>query len=239
MPGAEKLIPLSPVTNSKFITNINQNITMNTSDLTHALQWRYATKQFDTNRKLDPETLQTLVDALRLAPSSFGLQPWKFFLVENPELRTQLRAHSWNQTQVTDASHLFVLAVKNAITPADVQEWMEELSSIQNIPHESLAGLQNMIVGFISNMDEGQMLAWNMRQLYIALGQLMTSAAVLGIDACPLEGIIPAEYDKLLALTDSGYSTVVACAVGYRHADDKYATIPKARKNEAQVLVRL
>lgn len=212
---------------------------MNVSDLTNALNWRYATKQFDSTRKLDTEIIDALAESLRLAPSSFGLQPWKFFLVENPELRAQLRGHSWNQAQVTDASHLFVIAVKNAITPTDVQEWMEQVSSIQSIPIESLAMLHKMILGFIGAMDEAQMLAWNMRQAYIALGQLMTSAAVLGIDACPLEGITPAEYDKLLSLTDSGYSTVVACAVGYRHTDDKYATIPKARKSEAQVLVRL
>lgn len=212
---------------------------MNATDLTSALNWRYATKQFDATRKLDAETVDALAEALRLSPSSFGLQPWKFFLVENPELRSQLRVQSWNQTQVTDASHLFVLAVKKAITPADVQEWIEQLSAIQSTPLESLTMLQKMILGFIGAMDEAQMLAWTTRQAYIALGQLMTSAAVLAIDACPLEGIVPTEYDKLLSLSDSDYSTIVACAVGYRHADDKYACIPKARKSEGQVLVRL
>jgi nitroreductase len=212
---------------------------MNASDLTSALNWRYATKQFDSTRKLSTEIIDALAEALRLSPSSFGLQPWKFFLVENPELRAQLRAQSWHQAQVTDASHLFVLAVKKAITPADAQEWIEQLSTIQNTPLESLAMLHKMILGFLGAMDEAQMLAWTTRQSYIALGQLMTSAAVLGIDACPLEGIIPAEYDKLLSLTDSDYTTVVACAVGHRHADDKYATSPKARKSEGQVLVRL
>lgn len=212
---------------------------MNLSDLTSALYWRYATKQFDATRKLDEPSLHALTESLRLAPSSFGLQPWKFFLIQNPELRQQLRAHSWNQPQITDASHLIVLAVKNAITAEDVKAWIEQLATIQNIPLDSLAMLQGMILGFIGNMSEAQMLSWNTRQVYIALGQLMTSAAVLGIDTCPIEGITPVEYDGLLELTGTGYSTVVACAVGYRHEDDKYATMAKARMNEEQILVRL
>ncbi len=210
-----------------------------TNELLSALQWRYATKQFDATRKLDEPSIHALTESLRLAPSSFGLQPWKFFLIENPELRQKLRANSWNQPQVTDASHLIVLAVKQAITHEDVAAWMEQLATIQNTPTQSLSMLSSMINGFTSQMDAAQMLSWNTRQVYIALGQLMTSAALLGIDTCPLEGINPAAYDTLLGLENSGYTTVVACAIGQRCADDKYATIPKARKSAEQVITRL
>jgi nitroreductase len=203
--------------------------TLTTSDLTAALQWRYATKSFDATKKIPAPTLETLISALHLSPSSFGLQPWKFFVIENTDLRDQLRQQSWNQPQVTDASHLIVLTVKETITAGDIHDWIHCLASTQNTPIEQLAPLQGMITQFTGAMSIDEMRQWNSRQVYIALGQLMTSAAVLGVDTCPLEGISTTAYDQILSLEGTGYRTIVACALGYRSEHDKYATAPKAR----------
>lgn len=209
------------------------------SELTSSLQWRYATKGFDANKKINAETFDALLESLRLAPSSFGLQPWKFIIVENTDLRDQLRQQSWNQPQVTDASHLVVLAAKDQISHADIQEWINCLALTQNTPIDQLAPLQGMITQFTGAMSNEDVMQWNIRQVYIALGQLMTSAAMLGVDSCPLEGISAVAYDEILGLENTGYSTRVACALGYRSEHDKYANAPKARFSAEKVIVRL
>lgn len=212
---------------------------MTPTELTQALHWRYATKAFDAKKIIANETFDALLDAARLSPSSFGLQPWKFLVVESKDLREKLRAQSWNQPQVTDASHFVVLAAKEVITGADIQEWINCLAITQQTPIDQLAPLQGMIQQFTGAMSAEEMAQWNTRQVYIALGQLMTAAAVLGVDTCPLEGISAASYDQILGLEGSGYRTRVACALGYRSDLDKYATAPKARFTAEKVIQRL
>jgi len=207
-----------------------------TSELIAALNFRYATKAFDPARKIPSETFAAIKASLALTPSSFGLQPWKFLVVDSPDLREKLKAASWGQPQVTDASHLVVLTARTDLSQADIDSWIARLSEVQGTPVENLAGLSGMITSFTGAMDAPTKQAWNTRQVYIALGQLMTSAAVLGIDTCPLEGISPADYDEILGLTGSGYATAVACALGYRSADDRYATAPKARFPEETLI---
>jgi nitroreductase len=198
--------------------------------LLHQLQWRYATKKFDPTQKIAPEVWQILEQSLVLTPSSFGLQPWKFFVVTNPELREKLVEYSWNQRQVADASHLVVLAAKKNLNVTDVDRYVELMSDVREVPAESLQGLSNVIKGFMDKppypitLDD-----WATRQVYIALGQLMTSAAMLGIDTCPMEGFDRAKYNDILNLDEQGYSVVVLCPLGYRASDDKYATLPKVR----------
>lgn len=200
-----------------------------TADLLSALRFRYATKAFDPSRVISEADWSAIEESLVLTPSSFGLQPWKFIVVNNPEVREKLKAASWGQPQLTDASHIVVMAARTDLTQADIDSWIARLSEIQGTPAEALAGLAGMISSFSGAMTPADKQAWNTRQVYIALGQLMTSAAVLGIDSCPLEGISPSDYDQILGLKDSGYATAVACALGYRSADDKYAAMPKAR----------
>ena len=159
--------------------------------------------------------------------------------MENPEIREKLKAASWNQPQLIDASHLVVLTARTDLTQADIDSWIARLSEIQGTPIEVLAGLSGMISSFSSAMTPAEKQAWNTRQVYIALGQLMTSAAVLGIDSCPLEGISPADYDTILGLPGTGYATAVACALGYRSPEDKYAVAPKARFPDAQVIAHV
>lgn len=212
---------------------------MTTHELNQALNWRYATKVFDANQQINDETFDALLQSLRLSPSSFGLQPWKFIVVENADLRQQLRAQSWNQPQVTDASHLIVLCAKEAVSTEDIEEWIKCLAITQSTPIDQLAPLQGMIQQFTSSMSPVDMQHWNTRQVYLALGQLMTSAAMLGIDTCPLEGISASAYDQILGLESSGYRTRVACALGYRSEQDKYATAPKARFAIEKVVARV
>lgn len=204
-----------------------------------ALRWRYATKQFDSTRRIPAETWDALEESLVLTPSSFGLQPWKFLVVENPGLRAKLVSESWNQPQVTDASHFVVLTARTDLTTADIDAWISRMAGVQQTSLEAVAPLRGMIAGFAERMSVEERHAWNVRQVYIALGQLMAAAAVLGVDSCPMEGISASAYDRILGLEGSGYATVVACALGYRAESDKYAVTPKARFERAKVIQHL
>ena len=203
-----------------------------------ALKWRYATKQFDAERKIPEDAWKAIEESLVLTPSSFGLQPWKFIVVEDEVTRELLFAESWQQAQVTDASHFVVLTVRTDMTMADIDRWIACTAKAQGKSVEDLEGLKGMIAGFADHQSPEQRLEWNTRQSYIALGQLMAVAAVMGIDACPMEGINPKAYNAILELEDSGYTTVVACALGYRSDSDKYATTPKARYDLGEVVER-
>jgi nitroreductase len=201
-----------------------------------ALRWRYATKKFDPALKISNETWDAIEKSLILTPSSFGLQPWKFLVIQNAGVRSLLLNESWKQPQVTEASHYVVLTARTELDETDIDAWMSCMSEVQGSAPEALAPLKGMIQGFAQAMSQEARHAWNMRQVYIALGQLMASAAVIGVDACPMEGISAEGYDQILNLEGSGYATVVACALGYRAEDDKYARIPKARFNQSQVI---
>jgi nitroreductase len=201
------------------------------------LQWRYATKKFDPTRKIPAEIWQVLEQSLVLAPSSFGLQPWKFFVVHNPEIRQKLVEHSWGQTQVVEASHLVVLAINKDINHADVDRYIARMADVQQAPVENLQGFANMVKGFLDKppypLDLNE---WSTRQVYIALAQFMTCAAMLGIDTCPMEGFSPSQYDEILGLPAQGYAAVVVCPAGYRAEDDKYASRPKVRFETPEVV---
>jgi nitroreductase len=195
-----------------------------------ALSWRYATKRFDPNRTIPASLWETLESSLRLAPSSFGLQPWRFVVVKNPELRKELQAHSWNQPQVIEASHFVVLTSRRAVDEEYIDSYLRTVAETRSIPVESLAGYRGMILPFVKHLrDSHQLEAWTTRQVYLALGMLLNTAAVLGIDTCPLEGIDPAQYDRILKLEESGVSARVACALGYRATSDSLASMPKVR----------
>ncbi len=206
------------------------------SNVIDALQWRYATKSFDAGKTIPPEVLDALLESLVLAPSSFGLQPWQFLLVQDPAVREQLRDVSWDQSQVTDASHFVVLTVRDTLTPADIDECLARTGEVRGTSVESLAPLRDRMVGFIGAMNEAEQFVWNSRQAYIALGQLMTCAALLGVDSCPMEGFSPTAYDAALGLGGSGYRTVVACALGYRNPTDAYAAADKVRYPRERVI---
>jgi len=193
--------------------------------LLDALHFRYATKRFDAAKKIDPETWSALEQSLILTPSSFGLQPWKFLVITDPAIREQLLAHTWGQRQVTDCSHLVVMAVHKAVDVAYIDKFIARTAEVRGVSVESLAGYRNMMAGATSMMTP----EWAARQAYIALGQFMLAAAVLGVDTCPMEGFIPAQYDELLGLEAQGLTTAVLCPAGYRSAECKYASLAKVR----------
>ena len=201
------------------------------------LNWRYATKKFDPTKKISDSAWQALEQSLVLAPSSFGLQPWKFWVIRNSEVRQQLLEHSWGQKQVVEASHLVVLAIKKDTNEADVDRFVARMAEVRQIPLENLQGYANTVKGFLENPPYPlNVNEWAARQTYIALGFYMTCAAMLGIDTCPMEGFIPAKYDEVLGLDKQGYSAVVVCPAGYRADGDKYATMAKVRYATEDVL---
>lgn len=210
---------------------------ISTETLTDALQWRYATKQFDPTKTIADEVWSTLADALVLTPSSYGLQPWKFLVVTSPELKAQLKPFSWNQSQVTDCSHYVVFTIKKNLTADHVDHFVARMAEVRQTTVESLASYRNMMVSDVINGPRSfNVNDWATRQAYIALGNFMTSAALLGVDTCPMEGIEPVNYDKVLGLHSSGFTTVVACAAGYRSETDKYAELAKVRFSATEMI---
>lgn len=209
---------------------MSPSIHIGADQLLDQLRWRYATKKFDATRKIPAATWQALEESLRLAPSSFGLQPWKFLVVENPDLRKQLMAVSWNQAQVVDASHLVVFAVKKGVGAADANKLADAIIAQRGLKPEQVEPYRKMMLGFLNNLPAGfDVDDWSSRQVYIAIGQFMASAAALGIDTCPMEGLDPAAYDRILGLEAKGLHTLCAMPAGYRHADDAYAKLAKVR----------
>lgn len=208
---------------------------LETSELLESLRWRYATKQFDPTKKISPEDWSALEQVLVLSASSFGLQPWKFIVVKNPAVREKLLVAAWGQKQVVEASHLVIFAARNGMGEADVKRLIDRTAEVRGTTVESLEQYRQMMVGTLAKMGSG-VDAWSARQVYIALGNFLTSAAVLGIDACPMEGFDPVQHNQILGLTARGYSAVVMATVGYRAETDMYAAAPKVRFKAEEVI---
>jgi len=212
--------------------------TIDTETLLDAQNRRYATKQFDPAKKIPAVLWDALEQTLVLSPSSFGLQPWKFVVITNQATKDALLPQSWGQRQVADASHLVVFAVKHPLTAGDVRRHIERTAEVQGTPLEKLAGFEKIVAGFLEKPPYPlDLKEWSTRQVYIALGNFMISAALLGVDTCPMEGLDPAGYDKVLGLEGQGYFTVAACPAGYRAGDDKNAVLPKVRFAKKDVMV--
>lgn len=212
---------------------------MDLTGFIEALQWRYATKKFDPTKKVPESTVALLLEATRLAPSSFGLQPWKFLVVTNQSVRSELKSHSWNQPQVTDCSHLIVLCTRIVVDRAYIERFVGELARERGVPVEKLAGYQQMMIDSLPMMTGERGAAWKTAQTYIALGTLLSACAVARIDACPMEGFDRSKYDSLLKLPEQGLQSCVVCPIGYRAADDSYATAKKVRFATNEVVASL
>ncbi len=211
---------------------------INSSQLLAQLNWRYATKQFDPERKISAQDWTALEEALLLTPSSGGLQPWKFIVVTDPAVRAKLLPASYGQAQIKDASHLVVFASKNNFSEADVDAHLKHVAEVQGAPIAALAPLRGMLVGsIVKAQDETARNAWARNQAYIALGNFLTSAALVGIDACPMEGFDRAQYDVILGLSAKGFSSAVIATAGYRLPTDKHAAAPKVRFPKEQVFI--
>ena len=202
------------------------------------LQWRYATKKFDPEKRIPEEDWLTLEQSLVLTPSSFGLQRWRFVVITDHETKAQLPAISWGQKQLADASHVVVFTIRKNLSESDIDKYVARTAEVRGCTVETLAGFRRAMIGSLHG-GKIDLNHWASLQAYIALGQFMGTAAMMGIDTCPMEGIDTLKYDELLGLPEHGYATVVACVAGYRAADDKYAHIPKVRFKTDDVVVRI
>jgi len=207
-------------------------------ELVSALKWRYSVKKFDSAAKIPEAAWKALEESLVLSPSSYGLQPWKFFIVDDPALRAKLLPVSWNQSQVVDADKLVVFAVRKDFGAADVERFVERISEVRRVPKEALEGFKGVMLKSASLPPE-KVAAWLTRQIYIALGVFLTAAASLGVDACPMEGLDKDKYDEILGLPAQGWNTVVVATAGARAADDAYAKAAKVRFEHSEVVAHL
>ncbi len=203
------------------------------------LNWRYAAKSYDAAKKVSDEDWETLENALMLAPSSFGIQPYKFIVVTDREMKEKLKPAAWGQAQITDSSHLVVIAYKKTLTDADIEHFVDRIVEVRGVPRETLNDYENIMKDSAKKAVEGNYVeTWNSRQAYIALGFLLETAALLGIDATPIEGFDAAQFDEVLGLND--YSAVVLCVVGYRQAEtDWLAPLPKVRFPKEELIQRI
>lgn len=209
-------------------------------NITEALNWRYATKKFDANRKIDNMTLETLLESLRLSPSSYGLQPWKFIIVNNTETREKIsEVAGYNQPQITEASHFIVFANKKNIDAALVNEYINFVSKEKGIEVSGLEGFKNMINGSFVGKTNEDLRNWASRQVYLSAGVLLTSCAILGVDACPMEGIDMAKLDGVLNLSAENLESRMVVAIGYRAPDDNYSSAKKIRFPKSEVFVEV
>lgn len=216
---------------------MNSNTAVNNKQIESALQWRYATKKYDTSRGISEADWNTLTQSLVHAPSSFGLQPLKYLVVESADLRAKLREVSWGQSIITDASKLVVFASKEKVSEADVEHYIDRVASVRGISKESLAGYRDMMVQNVAKGMSPEIAAdWSRRQAYIALGFLIETAALLKVDATPIEGFDPTAYNKLLGLEGSGWRTAVVATLGYRHAEDATQAYKKVRFDPSELI---
>lgn len=187
--------------------------------------------------KISPEDWATLENALILSASSYGLQPWTFIVITDEKMRQQLFPAAWNQRQVLDCSHYVVFTAKTKMTEEHIDRHIARTVEVRGGTIEAMQRYRDVMVGdVVTGERAAQALEWAARQAYLALGNFITSAALLGIDTCPMEGFEPDEYDKILDLGAKGLASIVCCAAGYRSATDKYATQKKVRFDKTDVI---
>ncbi|WP_296150763.1 NAD(P)H-dependent oxidoreductase [uncultured Flavobacterium sp.] len=209
------------------------------TELLNSLNWRYATKKYDASKKVSAEDLKTLQEATKLSVSAYGLQPYKILVIENQDLREKLQVAAYGQPQITESSQLFVFAIEKNVGEKQIASYMQNISATRGIPVENLAGFSDMIKGSVANLDENAKDNWAKKQAYIALSTLVNTAALLKIDASPMEGFNPAQFDEILGLEKLGLSTAVIAAIGYRHEEDATQHYKKVRKSNEELFINL
>ena len=207
--------------------------------LIEKLTWRYATKKFDHTKKLSAAQLDDLLKVIQLAPSSYGLQSYKVLVVEDTAIRQQLREAAYGQPQLTEASQVIVFASETNIDEALVNKYVDNIAKTREIGREHLAAYEQTMVGKVDGLSEDQKIAWSNKQAYIALGVLLTAAAEMGIDACPMEGFAVGKFDEILGLKEMGLSTSVIVTVGFRAEDDGYSKLAKVRRPEEEMFIHI
>lgn len=195
------------------------------------LKWRYATKKFDATKKISKENLETLLEGVQLSASSYGLQPYQIFVIEDSEIRKKLKSAAWNQTQLTEASQVIVFANHKSLDESYVDNYVKNVAETRTLKVEDLKGMSDMIKNSTLQLTDQQQNEWAQKQCYLALGFLLNTAANLKIDVCPMEGFSAEEFDKILGLEEKGLHTAVIACVGYRSEEDNYQHAAKVRKS--------
>ncbi len=194
------------------------------------LSWRYAIKKFDRTKKVRLADLEKIKEAIRLTASSYGLQPYKILIIEDAGIRERLKPASWNQPQITDASHLVLFCNFKKIRAEDIDAYLSMKTKVQKLDPESLADFGSFMKSKILGLSAEALEVWTAKQTYIALGTLLIACAEMKIDACPMEGFEKKKYDEILGLTESGLTASVLAAIGYRSDEDPLQFLPKVRK---------
>ena len=209
------------------------------NELINCLNWRYAVKQFDSERKIPINQWAVLERALVLSPSSYGLQPWKFIVIDDMQMRQRLLIPAMGQRQIVDSSHLVIFAARTSITESDISHWLDRVMTVRNITEEKITALKTTMNGDLVTGPRHAIAAeWAKRQAYLALGVFLASAAVIGIDTCPMEGFDPKAFDEILGLSTLGYTTAVIATAGFRSPNDHTANETKVRFPLTEVVLK-
>ena len=207
-------------------------------ELLKSLEWRYATKKMN-GEKIPQDKLERILDATRLAPSSYGLTPYNVIVVEDQKLKEELQGACYGQTQLSESSAVLVFATWDEVTEHSVGNYINEIAKQREIPVESLNGLQDMMNGSLTNMTQEQKISWAQRQAYIGLGFALTAAAVEEVDSTPMEGFVPESVDTVLGLQELGLKSVVVLPLGYRDSEnDSLSTLKKVRWDNDKFFIR-
>ena len=201
------------------------------------LKWRYAVKKFDHHKILSDHQINILKQAFNLTATSYGLQPIKLVVVKNKDIQKELVLHSWNQQQISQASHLLVICVDTKLDETDVEKYFERVKEIRNTPDEIINSFKEYLTTTISEKTTEDLLSWGKNQAYLALGNLLTVCANEKIDSCPMEGFIPEKYNEVLGLKEKNLSSVLVLPVGYRAEDDIMTHQKKVRKNIGEIVI--
>jgi nitroreductase len=201
--------------------------------------WRYATKKFDASKKVSSEHLNILKEAIRLSASSYGLQPYKILIIENPELKAKLQPASYGQTQIVDASQVIVFANELNVGDTQIEAYVSNIIKTRGLTFDTVKGYSDYMKSAISNMPENVKNTWTAKQCYIALSNLLNAAAELKIDVTPMEGFVPEQYNEILGLDQLGLNAVVVATIGYRHLEDANQHIAKVRKSNEELFINL
>ncbi|MVO10670.1 NAD(P)H-dependent oxidoreductase [Flavobacterium sp. TP390] len=202
-------------------------------------KWRYATKKFDATKKIATKDLETLKEAIQLSTSSYGLQPYKVLIIENPELRAKLQPASWGQTQIVDASHLLVFANSVDVTENEIDNYMANMANTRGLQIEDLKPYSDFMKSKLVNLPKEAKAIWTSKQTYLALGNLLNAAAELKIDVTPMEGFEPEKYNEILGLNTLGLNASLVATLGYRHEEDATQHYAKVRKPNEELFITL
>ncbi|CAM3474785.1 NAD(P)H-dependent oxidoreductase [Aequorivita lipolytica] len=203
------------------------------------LQWRYATKTFDSSKILSEEKLNILKETFNLTATSYGLQPLKLVVISNSELKTKLMPLTYNQPQVRDASHVLILCVEKNINENFILEHFKRVEGQRNTPRKILEPFEKNLIASFTEKNSEEIKDWMVNQLYLTLGALLTVCAVEEIDACPMEGFEPKKYDKLIGLDKRGLESVIALPVGYRDESDFFKDLKKVRRGVDELIIEV